>query len=365
MKELLQSKKPQPALAEQTPQQKPAATLADARPLHLFHASGTIAADSPGDQTLRALSTRVPHQPHQQRLRALSAQFQDSPRLAAQRQLDPASRSGGVVQRLVAPGLANGTSVVVKRSTSREFHGATATIVQSGPGPHEYVIDVGGELVIARLDQLEPAGTRLRDVETEADIGTIVHTNPDLLIEQVRKYVSDALGRTFPFVIGGSFAALIHALAAGQSARTPRDVDIIVDTKVWQAMGYSGGKPQRREEKIWGIPIEIHKAGPLVTPDKAEQAAGIINKNKLLAKALVKVRDQSDLFKEKTPAPKAAQNASVLLATMLAGNHELMANEDIGKNSKEVWLKTLADIQSLIRSGADLSEYNQVVEEEW
>ena len=344
MKASLQNREPQSA--DQLPQPKGVA-MADA---------------GPRQQRLKEFSALAAGSPRGQHLRTLSAQLHDGPRLTAQRKLNASCQAKPVVQRLVEPGLAEGTPVVIKRSTSREFHGAEAKIVESGPGPNEYIVSVGEQLLIARLDQLLPSGKVPNAVGAEVEIDTIVNADPAQLLQEAREQVQELLLLTRPFVLGGSFAALIHALAAGQSARTPRDVDVIVDPADWKALNL-GPKPVRTDLKIWGIPLELHRAGALVEVDKAEEATGIIGLNKLLAKALIKLRKQQFRFGEAIPGPGQRQSARGVLDEMEEANDGLMAMKDdepdhMGANSKEVWVKTLADIRSLVDSGADLSVYN-------
>jgi hypothetical protein len=308
---------------------------------------------------LAASSSRV------QQLRALSVQANQSPRTVEPRKLTQLCQPKQVVQRLVPHGLGKDTPVVIKRSTSSEFHGALAKIVDSGPGPNEYIVSVGDQLLIARLDQLLPSGQVPKAIGAEVEIDIIVRTPPDQLLTQVLQHVKNKLSVEGPVVLGGSFAALIHALAAGQNARTPRDIDVFVDPKDGKKLGLSYKPILRADIPIWGIPLELHRAGDLVSVDEGERDAGIVNKNKLLAKALIKVRKQQYKLKAAIPDPGVRQDydARAVLGEMEQASEKLMAMNDevdsMSDTSKEVWLKTLVDIKSLVNSGADLSVYNQ------
>ncbi|GEM_PF-6969716 len=263
----------------------------------------------------------------------------------------------GVIQRMVPNNLDENTEVFVNRSTSRQFHGSPATIRGKGPLSNEYVIEVSGQLLIARCDQLVLNSRELGSV-IEADMDTVCRTPPEKLLAHVRHFVNEMIKPKKPFVVGGSFAVLLHAFAAGGSARTPRDIDIILEAEDFS----SYLKPKKTTLTVWGIPLELHKNGAFVQTDVTEQKAGVADKNKLLAKELIKLLGQNVLFRSVFPLPgtKITDTAHEVLEKIESKNNEIMSkgeSEEMSDSHKRVWMKTIVDIRTLVASGATLEAY--------
>ena len=267
-----------------------------------------------------------------------------------------------VVQRLVLPGLDEGTKVRVIRSTSLQLHNAPATIVGAGDRPNEYRIriDGTGEEVVARGDQLVMADDPARVREPiEANLAPVLGTP----IAEVKTMIADHLesSKIRPkdgFAIGGSFAALLHAAQAGAAARTPRDIDIVLSRDDFRSL------PPTAPPKFCGLPIEFHQSGTLVQATEADKESGVIGAGTLLAAHMLKLRDDHYLFKTvvpKTPKPpraaregESAITAAELYAIMAAHNDEFMRSppDEMSLERKKVWMKTLADLEALAHTGA-------------
>jgi len=284
----------------------------------------------------------------------------------ARRVLTQGNARSDVIQRLVPLGLPQGAEVFIIRSTSVEFHKAKATIVGPGEKANEYRvrIDSTGEEVFARADQLQsPEDPRRTDDPVQVDFSEIRNKGVEEILLMIAELVRAKLNPKYKFVVGGSFAAFLHAMKAGQFVRTPRDIDIILDRNDFK----EGRGPQKRNDILFcGIPLELHESKVLVTPNEQEIAAGIVSPGTLLAKHMKKLRDQQFRFREvvpkprKSPAPEPNERsitAADLYASMREHNDRLMNMKDgepdhMSDTSKAVWMKTLQDVETLAGIGA-------------
>jgi len=209
----------------------------------------------------------------------------------------------GTVQRMVNLGLEEGTTVVIVRSTSEEFHGDMATIMGPGKESNEYMVRVNltKETVFVRADQLS---LPQRNIPKTIDVDTarLGNTDQTEIFKQLNEYIIKEFSlKAGTFHIGGSFAAFMHAKAAKKPARIPRDIDVIVSHKDFVAVNEKNhgmhsmhSKPFQPGQAFYGIPIEIHFIGNLIEPHdlkyntERKGDASVLNKNLLLAKAFKK-----------------------------------------------------------------------------
>lgn len=351
------------------------------------------------------------HRPAATAQRALRTLVHDGPRLTAQRQrLQAAFGSTPVVQRVIPVDTQVGTTVYIKRSTEREFHGEPAVILGRGPDEalgldvNEFLVEVGKPVtpqrakpekkkfrlipkkkdkdkakgkekdkgkakekdeaestrpqVIARSDQLartaEAAGKPPKwDVDTSPFLGLDVY--------QVHKELKPILanmrddGKEGPpsFRLGGSFVLFMRRLAAGEPARTPRDIDLFVDN----IDNVFAEKEPFQAGEYKGLPLEFHDL-PGWEKDRPETRVASIDT--LLARYLTRVREQAPaFFGPHIPTPPTTMTAAQVLAGMKANNAKALATEnDLGDRNSETWIKSLHDIQALVDLGAELDVYN-------
>jgi hypothetical protein len=278
-----------------------------------------------------------------------------------------AGASSGVIQRIVAIGLEPGTKVWIVRSTSLEYHNARATIKSAGKRKNEYLVAVDrtDEEIFVRADQLDQGRSSAKPLDV--DFSSVKGKSVDAILAEVRQLVQSKLKPRpiHPFAVGGSFAAFLHAAEAGQEARRPRDIDIIMDSKDHK------GKPKRPDPEILfcGIPLELHQRGRNVTADEEEMKAGILSTTTLLVAQMTKLREQHpSRFLPLIPEPAEDQadgkgasfTAKELLDIMNKNNDRLMTMEDdktdnMNDGSKAIWMKTLVDIEALAATGATVA----------
>jgi hypothetical protein len=272
----------------------------------------------------------------------------------------PRKGTGGksMVQRIVALGLPKGTKVVIQRTTSKEFHGATATIEKEGADKNEYIVrvDETDTILSVRADQLfmESEKHKLRDPNIEADFSTVRGLSQEQIVDHVINYAKQAFKLEDQPRVGGSFAAMLHAFASGTDARTPRDIDVLISKNDYRRSGGdTQGRPLLTGERLWGVPIELHLIDIFFKKDKITEGDKIIPKNLLLKKAVVKLIKQNYLFKAELAKEKEPQG---ILAAMEKANDDLMRHEDVSEESRKIWMKTMVDIRALIDAGAQLPE---------
>ncbi len=269
-------------------------------------------------------------------------------------------RKSNSIQRMVPSNLPMGTEVVVVRSTSTEFHGERAFIRGSGERSNEYLIEVSTrEHVYARTDQLRlPSDISRLPEPIQADLSAMDGKSADEIILMVRSLVQSEINPTRPFLIGGSFAAFLHARRVSQSARTPRDIDIVLHPDDFGG----GSKPKQTRIKFCGIPLELHRSGSLIKPSEEDQKIGIVGPQTLLEGHKKKLRDQHRMFKGVLAKELPAKN---LMAAMLAGNTDIMGLRDsepdeygratnidyIDDTNKTIWAKALVDVEVLSHLG--------------
>jgi len=270
------------------------------------------------------------------------------------------------VQRLVGPDKKAGDKVKIKRTTSRALHGEVATIVRLADTSYEYVVRVSDQEFIASFDQLVPVEEKLGDVTVESQIQELIQTQtPKEILDIVREKVAATMGLSAKDVtVSGSFAILLHAIAAGREARTPRDIDVFVPKTASAALAKLSGLT------LFGVPVEGHPEGHLGKRDPA----GIVSLNNLLAKDLIKLLDQTSVFREVVPLPEhvAAKEipASALVSEMESKTptvlQKLQTTDRVSnfKRDGEIWIKTLKDVKTLVASGATLEQF-QEEEDPW
>lgn len=259
------------------------------------------------------------------------------------------------IQRMVPPGQQPGTKVKIKRTTSEHLHGEVGTIVRQGDTSYEYIVDVKGEKYIVSLDQIVPEAENVGAVKIEATLGQLNGMTAEEILNQVRERVA-AVTKVPKEVmtVGGSFAAYVHAVGKKKGARTPRDIDIILPATTFDALM----RDERRDIRIWGIPVEFHREGTHVRPAQNEKAEGIISRNTLLAKNIKKLREQNYIFKKYLPKQVNVQhlvqemerNTAKVLDEL---QHDQYIKEDYSRHAP-IWVKGLKDIKLLVEMGATL-----------
>jgi hypothetical protein len=315
---------------------------------------------------------------------AEALQIVRSPRLVAQQQQiarvfgpQPGGRQATrpPVQRLVPPGLKPGTAVIIVRSTSQDLHLAPAQVCGPGERPNEYLVEVAAskEKVYARADQLKlPSDADPVAAPSNVDLSFLQGRSVDEVLDLVAQAVSRQLPKAKPFIIGGSFASFLQAVKAGQSARTPRDIDILVPSKVWKTEfggKPSTGEPVRTGESFQGLPLEIHEIGSHVKEadlkghvDASARGVNMLDKDLLLTKTFVKLVSLSDVFGE---VIKFDLSAQANLQVMVKANDTIMENKHLSKGTKAIWIKAMADIETLVLSGAKLIPGTVVGADDW
>lgn len=274
-----------------------------------------------------------------------------------------------VVQRTVKPGLEPGTNVKIKRSTSSEFHGAEAVIVEPGPASYEYKVRVDGKIVIASFDQLVNENESVGSVPVSPELDSLTKLDNDTIIQAIQDGIIKEYGRIAKkespqlergsVTIGGSFAAFLHARQARRAARTPRDIDIFLPQVIFHQIRHLD-----RRIIVCGLPLELHPHGPLSKPSMEESGSGILHVSTLLSQQLLKLRDYSDIFKRLVPKSKdcGIRTAADIVAQMSDGSDQLLrdiAADDVYDYNKvaAIWIKALKDAQQLVASGATLDVY--------
>ena len=151
-------------------------------------------------------------------------------------------------------------------------------------------------------DRSAPKGEESK--EATADMGTLRKLSQEEMLAQIRTVVKDNLGLE-NFVVGGSFAALMHAHKQGKSARAPNDIDIIVNLRENESIRKKSpelynelrNKPVQTPYKLWNIPIELHQLGMHIKeedlPASGMHGGGVLETKTLLAKHVKKLRSQN------------------------------------------------------------------------
>ncbi len=184
---------------------------------------------------------------------------------ASPRPADPHRR----VQRMVGSDLEKGEVVYIIRSTQKHLHNERAEIAGKDQSPNRYIVRVikTGQVFSARYDQLSKELTTSEPLEV--DVAKLSTIDPNQLRDEALMAAAAALEVTLDsIVLGGSFAAFIHARTSGVRARVPRDLDVIVDEETMSGVVKREGTSEaRRKDRVanlptrhefLGIPIEVH-----------------------------------------------------------------------------------------------------------
>ena len=263
-----------------------------------------------------------------------------------------------VIQRYVPNDLKPGEKVYIQRSTAKEFHNVQAEILRKQEA-NSYVVIVKGMELIARCDQLSKEPSQGAP-ELDIQIDELKGRSSQQLIEAATKEIADTLKINLgTFSLGGSFAVLVHAFKGGQSARTPRDIDIIVfhpETlqylrKTYNSEKGSSSKPFNTKKKLWGIPLEIHIANEFRTElGEEEMVQGVESKETLLEKYVSRIYSLGIGIGDEA---KEATSAQALLAALEKSIDENLSTKQAFVEGRVMLSKALADIRALVDAGAE------------
>lgn len=182
------------------------------------------------------------------------------------------------------------------------------------------------------------------------------------VVDFIKVYAQGQLGLYNDFVLGGNFANWIYNRGTG---RMPQDIDLLLSRDDYCKKDGDGGKPIKSGKFLWGLELELHQEGVLVTSSEQEKAEGMIHRDKLLSKAFIKLREQNFLFREVVTAPdQVTENTTPqsIVDVMNNATDRFLTDSDVSPNSRAIWERTLQDINALISAGATLAEYRNEVE---